>query len=170
MPRTHEELREIFHSLGADEPDAWAGSEVRENIPQLARFLFLRGAWSFILKEDDATWPDDYIDTEEGGPNSGAGPALRRILKKGVDVRDLTNLIRIMQCELLFQVCYLLDDPFPAIEDVVERIPALKEVAWGVFELDDNEDPTRRIGGLHESVLEMDPTGREMRPRPESSE
>jgi hypothetical protein len=42
-------------------------------------------------------------------------------------------------------------------------------VGWALFEVDDNGRPLREIGMLQESVLETDPTGREMRPRSSSS-
>ncbi|MCP4385018.1 MAG: hypothetical protein GY798_27005 [Hyphomicrobiales bacterium] len=51
MKRSLDELSAIFKALGADDPEGWAGSEIRENIPQLARFLFLRQAWDRIFAE-----------------------------------------------------------------------------------------------------------------------
>jgi hypothetical protein len=58
----------------------------------------------------------------------------------------------------LFNICYLLDDPNFAEQE-------LEEFAWGLFEVDENDNPIgARIGSLHESVLATDPTGREMRP------
>ena len=42
------ELTEIFRKLGAEDPEDWARSQIREGIPQLARFLFLREAWRSI--------------------------------------------------------------------------------------------------------------------------
>jgi len=45
----------------------------------------------------------------------------------------------------------------------------LSDFAWGLFQLDGDGTPVPPcIGGLHESVLETDPTGREMRPRKEA--
>lgn len=46
----------------------------------------------------------------------------------------------------------------------------MERFSWGFFQTsyDDEEDETRleaSIGCLHESVLQGDPTGREMRPR-----
>jgi hypothetical protein len=38
-------------------------------------------------------------------------------------------------------------------------------VDWGLFLIEESGVPGARIAGLHESVLETDPTGREMRPR-----
>lgn len=38
-------LAERFRALGAGDPEAWALSEVEDEVPQLARFLFLRRLW-----------------------------------------------------------------------------------------------------------------------------
>jgi hypothetical protein len=62
---------------------------------------------------------------------------------------------------MLFQLCYTLDDPnFSEAE--------LADFGCGLFQVDEDDNPMPpRIGGLHESVLDTDPTGREMRPRRE---
>ncbi len=59
---------------------------------------------------------------------------------------------------MLFSVAYLLEglpyEPGP-----------LEDVSWGLFETDEEGNPVgTQVSGLHESVLELDPTGREMRP------
>lgn len=64
-----------------------------------------------------------------------------------------------MQWRLLFRLCYLLDDP--GLDE-----PELEHVAWRLFELDVDEQPARPMVCLYESVLGMDPTGREMCPKP----
>lgn len=42
---------------------------------------------------------------------------------------------------------------------------AVKQVRWALMRIDDDDQPIDRIGSLHESVLETDPSGREMRPK-----
>jgi hypothetical protein len=42
-------LTALFEKLGAADPDGWARSQLEEDIPQLARFLFLRQAWRAIV-------------------------------------------------------------------------------------------------------------------------
>jgi hypothetical protein len=63
-----------------------------------------------------------------------------------------------MQAELLFGLCYLLDG-----HDASE--PEVADVFWCMFQTDGNGKALRSFGALHESVLETDPTGREMRPK-----
>ena len=47
-----------FERLGADQPEAWARSQVMEDLPQLARFVFLKGAWDCIVDAHDDSWID----------------------------------------------------------------------------------------------------------------
>jgi hypothetical protein len=57
-----------------------------------------------------------------------------------------------------------LDEPDMALDGSNNVADALPRIAWELFEVDDMGNVGRRIGGLHESVLETDPTGREKRP------
>ena len=162
MRRNIDELTSLFRRLGAREPESWAASEVEENIPQLARFLFLRQAWQRIVSEEDENWPSTLAQIEgvsSSAPYAGVSHALASLLEKGATQDELIDLVRGVQAQLLFDICYLLEDPM--LEE-----PEVEDVWWGLFELDENGRPVRPIGGLHESVLDTDPTGREMRPRP----
>ena len=139
-----------------------ARSQLDEGIPQLQRFLFLRQAWRNVVREDNVDWVQREVQRarqDPDGPDAGVGQALARCVEKGVSADDITDIVRGMQAQLLFKLCYLLDDPlFPE--------KALRDFAWGLFEVDDDGNPIPpRIGGLYESVLETDPTGREVRPR-----
>lgn len=160
------ELSKIFHKLGADDPESWAKSEITENIAQLTRFVFLRAAWRLVVSEDNKTWIDQEIDYSFKHPNdacSGIGPALQRLLDLGADRQDITDIVRVKQYEMLFNMCYLLDDPG-------ELEPELGKMGWSLHEKDKNGKVTGRlVNMLHESALEMDPTGREMRPRSSES-
>ena len=154
-------LSALFKKLGARDPEDWASSQVREGIPQLARYLFLRQAWAAIISEDDTSWLQAHIDASKKdptGPYAGVGIALERLRGKGATNDELTDLVRGMQAELMFRICYLLEDPGDLEKEV-------SHMAWGLFVLGDNEQPVEPLNGLHESVLETDPTGREMRPR-----
>lgn len=162
VPSDITKLSALFERLGAHNPESWASSQIKESTPQLQRFLFLRQAWQNILDEGDIKWIERQIlDTERHptGPYASVGAALKRSLTKGVSPQDLTEIARGIQAQMLFQLCYLLDDPNI-------REPEFQEFSWGLFEVDAEDNPIPpRIGSLHESVLETDPTGREMRPR-----
>lgn len=150
----------LFKKLGARNPEGWAQSQLSEGIPQVARFLFLRQAWRHIVSDADTSWIDASlnaykVDSEE--PYAAVGRAIEKLQMKGATEKELTDLVRGMQAELLFRFCYLLEDPGEVEEEV-------SDIAWGLFIVDENDDPVEHLGGLHESVLETDPTGREMRP------
>lgn len=157
----HKELSALFRRLGARDPDGWASSQIDEGIPQLARFIFLRQAWRNVVSEDDPAWIDRSIEATRARPDepfAGVGHALASLRKRGATDRELTDLVRGMQAELLFSFCYLLDDPG-------ELEPDVSHIAWALAQVDDAGNILGSIGGLHESVLDTDPTGREMRPR-----
>jgi hypothetical protein len=162
IPSDIRKLAELFQKYGAPDPEGWARSQINEGIPQLQRFLFLRQAWRNVLEDNDVTWIDRQVRESErhrDGPYAGVGAALKRCIAKGVAAQDLTDIARGVQAQMLFQVCYLLDDP-----SFTE--PELRDFCWGLFEVDeDGKAVGARVGGLHESVLHTDPTGREMRPR-----
>lgn len=156
-----EKLVALFGKLGAPDPEGWAQSQLEEGIPQLSRFLFLRQAWRAVVKEGDSTWISRALARAEAHPMepyAGVGHALRKLTAKGATADELTDLVRGMQAELLFQFCYLLEDP-GALE------PEVAHVSWALVQTDEDGNVRGNISGLHESVLETDPTGREMRPR-----
>ena len=155
------DLSALFAKLGAPDPEGWARSEVVEGIPQLARFLFLRQAWRLVVREDDSTWIERsiaHVKTHPDEPYSGVGHALKKLRALGAGDQEITDLVRGMQAKLLFGLCYLLEDP----GDIE---PEVKDLAWALVQVDKDGNLMGSIGGLHESVLETDPTGREMRPR-----
>ena len=151
------ELTALFRKLGARDPAAWARSQVNENIPQLARFLFLRQAWKMVVDDNDASWISEMRQIDSDKPGGDIGPAIAQLLATGAQESDLTTIVRVMQWRLLSGLCQLLDGP-GSIESEVG------DVAWRLFQVDEGDHPIAVIGGLAESVLETDPTRREMRP------
>lgn len=57
-PTTLRELTALFERLGAHAPELWAKSQIDEDIPQLAHYMFLREAWRRVVSEDDRSWID----------------------------------------------------------------------------------------------------------------
>jgi hypothetical protein len=155
---TEQELVKLFEKLGARNPAGWAHSQASEGIPQLARFLFLRQAWNLVVKDSDSSWISEVGQTKANVPGGAIGPAITRLMSDNVSREDLTIVVRVMQWRLLSGLCRLLDDP-----GMLER--EVDDIAWRLFQVDENDCPIAPISGLVESVLETDPTGREMRPR-----
>ena len=86
LPNDIAELTKLFQKLGAQDSELWARSQIKEGIPQLQRYLFLRQAWKQILREDSAVWIDRQIQESERyptGPYAGVGAALKRAVATG---------------------------------------------------------------------------------------
>jgi hypothetical protein len=98
----------------------------------------------------DEAWVEQQLKTPENGPGGIIGAPLRRLIDGGAGIADLTVVVRVMQSYLLFRLCYLLDDP----GDVEDEV---KDIYWGLFQMDDDGNPLTLIDGLHESVLKVGP-------------
>ncbi len=159
-------LLDAFVALGVENPESWVDSQTQEGIPQLHRAAFLAKAWSAIPDGTSTTWIDASLKSYERDPNgayAGAGKAIRSLQKKGATTAELTDLVRATQAELLSHVMYLLSDPGFIPDERFEH-PLIERVGWALVALDDDEPTGDLIDGLHESVLEMDPLGREVGP------
>ena len=163
IPNDMQELTALFERIGAEEPESWAASQIEEGIPQLLRFMFLKQAWEYVIMDDDHSWIQSEIDRSDKNPNypySGLGIALKRCLSKGVDEADLTEMARCLQAEMISNLGYLIGDSAYAMDEEI------KDVSWGLFQIDEEGNPYGpKISGINESVLELDPTGREMCPK-----
>jgi hypothetical protein len=164
---TLEEMRRLtehFRAMGAFDPASWAKSQLEEGIPQYARLVFLRQAWKNIITEGDTSWIDPLMQESARrprDPGAGAGPALKRMISTGVSREDIAEVVRVMQWQVLAGLAYQLADP-GVVEYPSEELP---RVNWTLFEVDEDGEPLHPIDGLHESVLDTDPSGREMRPK-----
>jgi hypothetical protein len=65
-----QQLTELFRKLGAQNPEGWAHSQIREGIPQLARYLFLREAWRCVISPDSRNW---MVDVRPSRPDEPGG-------------------------------------------------------------------------------------------------
>ena len=133
-----QQIAAALHGLGCDDPQGWAESEVSEGIPQLARYRFLRSVWP------------ETIDVWEDGISSL--PAARRAIDSGADRQDITRLARAVAYETAFAMLSLVSAGEPTGD-----LPA-----WALVEIDPEGRPTgRRLDGLGEDLLGLDPSSRE---------
>ena len=129
--------------LGARDPAVWARSEIEEGIAQQARYLVLRSIWAKALMR----WRD--VETVRRIPQ------LARLLDRGADLDTLAAAMRIVVMEAVGDVIMVIDESCDL--DAPEDAPC-----WTLAEMDSQGAFTgREIGGLHESLLELDPTGTE---------
>lgn len=169
MKRDHESLLRTFRKLRAPEPETLARNESRDELPELARVLFLKQAWTLLVDEDDPRWMEEFLrPMRPDEPLAGMKPALERLQALGMDPADLNTVVRGMQFQLLEGICRVIADPGwgrdVAARDVEHEVD---DVDWALFELDDDGRPARRVEGLAEAAIGLDPTGRQMRPRVE---
>jgi hypothetical protein len=153
-------LTQLFAELGAPHPERWARTQVEHGVPQLARFLFLRAAWRHVLADGDTGWIDGTIAASRAQPDApfaGVGAALARLREAGARDADVSEVVRGMQAAVLFALCQLLDGA-PAAE------PEVADVGWALVQVTPEGDVVAPIPALHASLLDTDPTGREMRP------
>lgn len=156
-------LTERFRQAGAPEPEEWASSEVRQGIAQLARFTFLRSVWPDIINTWlDAAWIDEWISAARAqptGPFADAGLALQRMRENGIAPIDVSSVARATAYAVVFAVLYKVG--YGADKELDDEYPG-----WRLMELDlkSGELTGRDVGALYESVLSLDPTGREGRP------
>jgi hypothetical protein len=106
-----------------------------------SRARFLNQLWIAVIDAPmTGTWIDNVIAASERKPDepfADVGPALKRLLAKGVDRRDLCAIARFSKYEAAFTLLYMLGDP--GVDD------------------DDNKM-------MHEELLTADPSGRDGRP------
>jgi hypothetical protein len=158
-PEKLRSLTEVFRRAGATDPASWAHSQLAEGIPQLAIFSFAKALWNGVIAEDDDKWIDQEIEWSKSRPRdpcAQSGPALEEMLAKGVSRDAITDLVRVFQYSAMHHACSILDGAR------VEDVPVTE---WMLQHIDDTGKPAATIQGLHEVLLSMDPTGREMRPR-----
>lgn len=128
---------------------------------------FLTTVWSMVVDEDSYTdgYPSwiDLRGTQQGSVPASAGTdAMQRILACGVDPDDLTDVVRKMQHDLLYEVCQLIDDPGLLGIGLDEEWSEPTDFRWELVAVR-TAGPAGRapIHGLHSSLDELDPSGRD---------
>lgn len=175
--RRAEALAETFRSLGAEEPEAWALSEVEDGIPQLARFIFLRRLWRGVDEwtlppdawfaerepepaeddgdedEEDADASDVVAEADEDAEPAfhDAQQAVQRILAAGVDPEDLKEVARAVFLHAVFDTVATVDEGYDPL--VGEGMPG-----WLLTEVGGDLILTgRMLDKLHEDLFTTEP-------------
>lgn len=140
-----EVLTERLRVRGADGPEGWARSELDEDIPQTARYLFLRALWN------ELTGTLDY-----------AAGEIEALVASGTATRErieasLASSLYTLGCQLAF----LLDEPDGSFDANGEPMWVREdEPRWRLSEMSpDGQLTGRDVGGLHESLMETAPGG-----------
>jgi hypothetical protein len=89
MPLTRTRALEFISKLGAKEARYLASEESKPGgAPAVARHLLLAGVWSNVVDDADV-WMNAWADERAPIPS-----ASRRMLDKGIDPADLTDVVR----------------------------------------------------------------------------
>ncbi|KAA2252575.1 hypothetical protein F0L68_35265 [Solihabitans fulvus] len=133
---------------------------------QRARESFVDTLWSLVVDEDGHTdghpsWIESRL--REWPDGDATSTALHRLLASGVDPDDLTDVVRQLQHELLYNLCQLIDDPGLLGIGLDEERPDAAEFAWELTAVREQERVP--IEALHASLDERDPSGRGGEPR-----
>lgn len=161
VERQVDELRQ----MGCPDPEITVRSEVSENFPQRATFLLLRKLWIEAID----SWRDSaaclnvaragFDDSSPDGHFADGKAALEKMKAAGVPDEQISSFARMVAYETAFTIAYALD--YGCDEGAPAHMPG-----WAVFETDREGNSTgRRMGGIHESILTADPSGREGRVR-----
>src|SRR3954466_13189750 len=146
-----DELVALLRKAGATNPAHWisrAGG-LDQNRASIARFLFLRQAWSRLQRIDDDSWIQELLSSNESSTASFR-QALQRMLDCGVSPSDLTMLVAFKQSEALFSLCYVLED-----SNLSE--PELADIEWRLFVLNRDGSPGEPMSALYEDVYRSIP-------------
>lgn len=144
-----------------------------EDWPVRAHESFVNVLWSLVVDEDGYTdGQPSWIETWFRGHQQGSVPdhampaALHRILACGVDPDDLTDVVRAMQHDLIYNVCQLIDDPGLLGIGLDEDYSDEMEFDWELVAVR-TAGPAGRasINYLHSLLDDHDPSGRGGEPR-----
>ena len=160
IPKSLKPLTELLKRQGFRDPEAMANRIAEEGPTELLARLFVRQAWRYAVTPGDSSWIDEAIASTKRAPcapYSELGRALQECRSRGVPDELLTDLARGVQAAMIFNISYLLEDA--NLDD-----PDLQDVAWGLFQVDDDERPLgAQIVAMHELVLAEDPVDRAAR-------
>ncbi|MCT6516344.1 MULTISPECIES: hypothetical protein [Enterobacterales] len=135
------DLCEQLKAAGATDPKSWVKSELQENIPQVARFLVLKGLTDIYHDVDENIGEMDIYSDEVTD--------VYQKLASQFDNQELKRLLHFYGKSVIGKVIDMLDQGY--LYDVNAK------VGWSLMELNEQGETTDRlIQGLHEDFLEFD--------------
>jgi hypothetical protein len=150
----------ILKQFNADDPLGWVASEMRENIPQVARFLFLHRIRSEVLNGHLHFTLPENADFEKSLPPlkrlEVGGDAYRRLIASGANQEDLVRVARAATCSAVLNLVEMLDGVSYSDVDTIDNAPN-----WSIMEtIEENDEwklTGRTLDGLHESIFGLYP-------------
>ena len=126
--------------------------------------IFLRGVWAKIPDEADTSWVRRVAkQPASGSPLGDFGTLVKKMRDAGIKDQEIARFAKLIGYETAFGIMYLLGDPHASYEGFP---PEPEQLHWQLYLIDpESEAPGEPLLALHESLLSMDPSGREMRPK-----
>ena len=151
---------EILKKFNAKNPLSWVSSEMRENIPQVARFLFLHRVRSDVINGYLPFSIPENADFEKSLPPITrieiGEEAFNRLIASGINQADLVRIARAAACSATFNFVEMLDGISYSDVETVPTSPTW-ELMEVVEENDKRELTGRILDGLHESIFGLYP-------------
>ncbi|TGG94874.1 hypothetical protein E4656_00125 [Natronospirillum operosum] len=127
--------------------------------------IFARGVWECIPDEEDSSWVRNIAELPGSTKPAGDyGPIIKEMLSRGISADTIARFAKIVGYETAFGLCYHLGDSTGSYENFEDD--EAEELDWKLYLVDPvTDEPTGALSGVHEVLLSMDPTGRQMRPK-----
>lgn len=150
-----DKLIAILKRYGASGPLGWVGSEMRENIPQVARFLILREIRAVMdrlpfadlpVAQKSAATIEKTLDLTKIDQDGQA--AFQRLADSGANIEDVLRVARAVNVQAVLDMIRILDEGYDS--------PSEDEtLGWALAETDNYELTGRFINALHENILDL---------------
>lgn len=149
----------LLERFGADDPLGWVSSEMQEDIPQVARFLFLHEIRSRLINNYSYGGLVEPVATDLHPTEIEAKgeEAYRRLLANGADRKDIEDVARGEACRTVWEFISLLDGVIESEYDDIEDAPRW-QLAEVTGPLEESELTGRCLDSLHESFNSLYPT------------
>ena len=163
--RRADAMIERLERLGESAAVGWVRSEMNENIAQTARWVMLRPLWNIIDGWRERSSFDSNVaeaEIDPHGPFADAWLAGARMLRAGITFDEIAAFARGVAYGSIFGTLLHFDGAmtWPPPLDELDDPPH-----GTMMEVQDGELTGRDVGALQESLLSLDPSGREGSPQ-----
>jgi len=142
------ELANKLDNAGCIESESWVFSEIDENIAQSARFIFLKHLWDKVVDPAPTLGVENLRLSSEKCANS-----LKK-LDAVLTLEEKEHLFKEFAIQMGWDFSHAIDEGYSYEND---QLPS-----WVLMEVDADTDELtgRDIGGLHESFMDEDYSGK----------
>ena len=121
---------------------------------------FYQGIWKWIPDDDDSTWVLNRAASDRG--RTEQHDLIRDLLQHGVPPDLIARFSKIVAYEMAFRILYYMDDFSADNNGDLEDDP---DLSWHMAVLRDETNLDKTLFVDAASLIEHDPTGREMQPK-----